>query len=104
MIDKYRRSNTCISMINYHIIFCPRYRRKIFDIPDVESRLKEIIIEVCNNNDIKIIAMGCDRDHIHLFVNASPNIRVSEIVKILKGCTSIKLRKEFKQLRKMPSL
>lgn len=104
MIDKYRRSNTCISMINYHIIFCPRYRRKIFDIPGVESRLKEIIVEVCNNNDIKIIAMECDKYHIHLFVNASSTVGISELVKTIKGCTSIKLRKEFKQLRKMPSL
>lgn len=37
-MDKYFRTATTVSLINYHFVFCPRYRRKIFDIPHVEDR------------------------------------------------------------------
>ena len=37
METKYRRTQTTVSFINYHFVFCPRYRRKIFDIPEVEQ-------------------------------------------------------------------
>ncbi|MCB2351686.1 IS200/IS605 family transposase, partial [Clostridium estertheticum] len=38
MENKYRTTKTTVSLINYHFIFCPRYRRKIFLIPNVEER------------------------------------------------------------------
>lgn len=41
MENKYRRTKTTVSLINYHFVFCPRYRRKIFNIPGVEIRFKK---------------------------------------------------------------
>ena len=45
MKNEYRHTKTTVSMINYHFVFCPRYRRKIFLIPGVEGRFKELIRE-----------------------------------------------------------
>lgn len=64
MENKYRKTKTTVSLINYHFIFCPRYRRKIFDIPNVEERFKEIVKNICSENDIQIIAIECDKDHV----------------------------------------
>ena len=47
IMKEYRKTQTTVSLINYHFIFCPRYRRKIFDIQYVEIRFKEIIKEIC---------------------------------------------------------
>ncbi|MGL4946715.1 MAG: IS200/IS605 family transposase [Cetobacterium sp.] len=103
-MNEYRRTSTTVSLINYHFVFCPRYRRKIFDNSKVEDVFKKTVIEVAEKNDIKILAIECDRDHAHIFVNALPKFSPSDIMKILKGNTSIVLRKEFPLLLKSPSL
>ena len=100
----YRRTNTTVSLINYHFVFCPRYRRKIFDIPGIETRFKELVTSICKENSIEILAMECDKDHTHLFLNALPTISPSDIMNRIKGSTSKQMRDEFDVLNKMPSL
>lgn len=60
MENKYRKTQTNISLINYHFVFCPRYKRKIFNIEGLEDRVfKEIAILhflIMNvNDDLKSI-------------------------------------------------
>lgn len=57
MESNYRKTKTTVSLINYHFVFCPRYRRKIFDIPNVETRFKEIVKEICGELEIEILAI-----------------------------------------------
>ena len=57
MENKYRRTNTTVSLINYHFVFCPRYRRKIFLNSDIENRFKELVKSICNNLEIEILAI-----------------------------------------------
>ena len=104
MENKYRHTNTTVSLINYHFVFCPRYRRKIFVIQDVEKRFKELVKEKCNNLDIEIIAIECDKDHAHIFLNSMPTLSPADIMQQIKGYTSKHLRDEFIELSKMPSL
>lgn len=92
MKNKYKHTKTTVSLINYHIVFCPRYRRKIFNIPGVEERFKELTAMECEKNNIDILAMECHVDHVHM------------LVRQIKGATSNKLREEFSQLENMPSL
>ena len=104
MENKYRRTKTTVSLINYHFVFCPRYRRKIFLIPNVEDRFKYLVKSICKEMDIEIIAMECDKDHTHLFLNCLPTLSPANIRQKIKGITSRALRGEFKELSKMPSL
>ncbi len=104
MENKYRKTKTTISLINYHFIFCPRYRRKIFDIPKVEDRFKDLVNSICEEMEIEIIAIECDKDHTHMFLNCLPTQSPADIMQKIKGVTSRVLRDEFFQLKKMPSL
>lgn len=104
MENKYRKTNTTVSLINYHFVFCPRYRRKIFLIPKVEERFKHMVNFVCEEMEIKIVAIECDKDHAHMFLNCLPTLSPSDIMQKIKGVTSRVLRDEFPQLKKMPSL
>lgn len=104
MENKYRKTKTTVSLINYHFIFCPRYRRKIFDIPNVEDRFKDLVNDICKEMEIEIIAIECDKDHCHIFLNCLPTLSPSDIMKKIKGITSKILRQEFQVLSKMPSL
>ena len=104
MENKYRHTNTTVSLINYHFVFCPRYRRKIFLIPHVEERFKELVKIKCKELEIEIIAIECDKDHTHMFLNCLPTLSPSDIMQQIKGYTSKILREEFLELSKMPSL
>ena len=88
----------------YHFVFCPRYRRKIFLIPKVEERFKELVKIKCKELEIEIIAIECDKDHSHMFLNCLPTLSPSDIMQQIKGYTSKILREEFSELSKMPSL
>jgi len=104
MENKYRTTKTTVSLINYHFIFCPRYRRKIFLIPNVEERFKHMVKFICDELEIEIIAIECDKDHTHMFLNCIPTLSPSDIMQKIKGVTSRVLRDEFNELKKMPSL
>ena len=104
MKNEYKHTRTTVSLINYHLVFCPRYRRKIFNIPGVEERFKELTSIECQMHNIDILAMECHMDHVHMFVSVYPQQSIPDIVKQIKGATSHKLREEFSQLKNMPSL
>lgn len=92
------------SELKYHIVWCTKYRRKVLT-DEIQSRLKELIKEVCDKNGFKIEAMETMEDHIHIFVQASPKDSVHRIVSQLKGFTSFRLREEFKELKsRLPCL
>ncbi len=103
-MSNYKRSKTTVSLINYHFVFCPRYRRKIFLISGVEDRFKCLAKEICESIDIDIIAIECDKDHAHMLLSCPPSLSPSDVMKHIKGRTSKALREEFVKLSKMPSL
>ena len=103
-MNEYKHTKTTVSLINYHLVFCPRYRRKIFNIPGVEDRFKELTRLECQKHNIDIFAMECHNDHVHMFVSVYPQQSIPDVVKVIKGATSHKLREEFPQLMNMPSL
>ena len=104
METKYFRTKTTGSFINYHFVFCPKYRRKIFLIPHVEERFKELTREACEALRIEILAMVCHKDHVHLFLKCWPSQSPAEIMKKIKGASSHALRDEFPRLSGMSSL
>ena len=103
MKQEYRHTQTTVSLINYHFVFCPRYRRKVL-VKDVEQRFKDVLCEICEENDFLIVALEVMPDHIHVFLNALPSISPSDIMAKVKGVTSRRLRQEFKHLQHLPSL
>ena len=104
MINEYRHTSTTVSLINYHFVFCPRYRRKIFNIQNVENSFKALTLSECNSLGISVLAMECHVDHVHLFVSCLPTQSPADIMKSIKGATSHALRDEFPALSRMPSL
>lgn len=103
MGQEYRRTATTVSLINFHFVFCPRYRRKVL-IKQVEIRFKELLAEICHQKDWNIVAMEVMPDHVHLFLNCLPTDSPSDIMAKVKGVTSRIMRQEFKHLAHLPSL
>ena len=99
----YKSNNNIVYSCKYHIVWCPKYRRKIL-VGNVEARLKELIVESCINMNVDIIEMEIMPDHVHILIEVDPQFGVHKVVKNIKGKTSKILRDEFPELKtKLPT-
>ena len=80
--------------IQYHIVWCVKYRRKIIT-EKIENRLIEILNKMADDNGFQILECNTDKDHIHLLVNCSPQHYIPDMIKALKGVSARLLMKEF---------
>ncbi len=101
---EYKSNNNVVYSCKYHIVWCPKYRRKVL-VNGVDTRLKELIIQVCQLIQVEIIEMEIMPDHVHLLLEVDPQFGVHKAVKTIKGRTSRILRQEFPRLKtKLPTL
>ena len=70
----------------------------------IAHRCEEFLKGKCDEKGWKIIELAIQPDHVHIFVQIWPSDSASEVIKELKGITSFHLRKEFPELRKLPSM
>jgi putative transposase len=103
-MNKYKSNNNIVFSCKYHIVWCPKYRRKVL-VGDVEKRLKEIINELALELNVEIIEMETDKDHIHILIDIDPQFGVMKFIRLAKGRSSKLLRDEFQHLKtKLPTL
>src|ERR1019366_349832 len=103
MSAKTRKSGNKVYVVNYHIVFCPKYRRKCL-VGEVKARVEQLIRQKVTELCGEIIALETMPDHVHLFVAMTPDLAPNHIVAQVKGLTSRVCRQEFPHLLKMPSL
>ena len=100
----YKSNNNIVYSCKYHVVWCPKYRRKVL-VGNIETRLKEIITQTCADLSIEIIEMELMPDHVHLLIEVDPQFGIHKAVKQMKGNSSHILREEFPELRtKLPTL
>ncbi len=99
------QSNTTIVYhCHYHVVWCPKYRRKVF-VPPIDERLKVLIQECVEKWGQEFVQVEVMLDHVHLLVGCDPQFGIHRLVKFVKGATAHQLRQEFPQLKKkLPSL
>jgi len=103
MKQEYRHKETSVFLINYHVIFCPKRRRKVLVGP-VRERLIALINETATELDCAVLALEVMPDRVHLVVSAPPDLAPNQIVGRFKGKSSRFLRLEYPDLRRLPSL
>ena len=96
---RYRTSAHSRYTINYHIVFCPKYRRKIFSDFNIEEDIKQAIVELSQQHDWLIEELEMDKDHIHLCLSAPPCYSPSNIVKLLKTWTYKQVYQNHPEIR-----
>lgn len=118
-MDKVKHNNNVNYRCHYHVVWCPKYRRKVITSLDpkldnppidgdpgpVDERLKQIIREVCKETGNDILELETMPDHVHLLVDCDPQYGINRLVRLIKGRTSRYLRSEFPSLkRRLPTL
>jgi len=104
MVRGYIKSETCVHFMNYHYIWCPKYRRNVLT-GKIAKRTEQLINQKIRDLNCEIITLEVMPDHIHLFVISKPTLSPNTLIGQIKGYTSRILRKEFKELRtRIPTL
>lgn len=85
--------------LNYHIVFCPKYRKKVL-IEQISETLDTIIRSICATEDWKILELRILEDHVHIFVSTHPKSSPMEIVKKLKGISARLIFMKFPNFKK----
>lgn len=99
-----KRTRHAAYQINYHLVWCPKFRRPVLA-GKVGERLTELIPPIVEENGGEVLNLTVRPDHVHLFVSFPPTIAINQIVWRVKGRTSHQLRKEFDWLNsRLPSL
>ena len=102
--ERWTTSNKAVYNIGYHLIWCPKYRRKVL-VNAVAARLKELLNEKAADIGVHIETMEIMLDHVHIFVKAPPTLSPHYIVQQFKGFSSRRLRQEFPKLKsRLPTL
>jgi len=100
----YKSDNNVVYSCQYHVVFCPKYRRPVLTKQIIE-RFKQIVLEKQIEYNYQLLEMEILSDHVHLLLDVSPKIGIYTVTTKIKGITSNILRCEFPELKsKLPTL
>jgi putative transposase len=85
-------------MCKYHIVFCPKYRRKII-YGQVRASIRDIIRDLCKWKGVEIIEGHLMPDHIHILVSIPPKYSISAFMGYLKGKSAMMIFERHANLK-----
>ena len=94
-----RRGSHTVSRLTCHIVWVTKYRYHVLE-GDIKKRCRELIIQVCEGEEVQILKGVVSKDHIHIHIEYPPRVSISHLVKRVKGRSSRILQKEFPSLQK----
>ena len=82
-----KSNNKVVYSSKYHVIWCPKYRRKVL-VSDIAKRLEEIMHKTALKYRAEISALEIVPDHVHMLGEVDPQFGIHRFVKNIKGVTS----------------
>ncbi len=99
MMKKQRRKGHTVSRLTAHIVWVTKYRYHVLK-GDIQVRCRDLIKQICDSEDVKILKGVISKDHVHMHIEYAPSKSISNIVKRLKGRTSRRIQEEYPLIRK----
>lgn len=93
-------SRHAVFTLNYHLIICTKYRKKVITKPEITNRIKEITKNISDGFGVEIVNQECDKDHIHILFKAKPKTELTKFINSLKGVTARYVMREFPKIKK----
>lgn len=97
---RFRKSTHSVYKTEYHIVWTPRYRKKLF----VEG-IKQYAEQVLQHpeglaDDIEVIKVNVQLDHIHMVIVIPPRVSVAQTVQYIKSRSAKELKTKFPSMNK----
>ena len=81
--------------LNYHLVQCIKYRKKVLTTPEIIDVLKSRTQSIAEGYGIEILSMETDLDHVHILFKAKPQTDLLKFINNWKSATSKVLRNRF---------
>ena len=98
-MSEYRSNSHSISRLSAHIVWITKYRYHVLH-GEVQKRCRDLIVQICNSENVTILKGVVSKDHVHIHVEYPPSLSISILVKKLKGRSSHHIQQEFPNLKK----
>ena len=95
-----RRTSHAVYDTKYHLVWCPKYRKKLFAQDYLRERAVELFNEIAEEYDFHIEELEVAENHVHVFLSFPPRYSVSEVVKTLKSISARELFREYPSIKK----
>ena len=82
-------------LLQYHIIFVCKYRKKLLMSKQISYDIKQFSYEICQKHKVIIRYMQTDKDHIHYMIETEPTMSISKIVNLMKSYTTYHIWKRY---------
>lgn len=79
-----RHSSHTVTRLTVHLVWVTKYRYHVL-VGDVNSRCRDLLVQVCDAEDVRILSGVVSKDHIHMHIEYPPKLALSDLVKHLKG-------------------
>ena len=86
-MSEYRYGGPTVSRLTVHLVWVTKYRYKVLT-GDIQKRCRELLIQVCDAEDVLILSGVVSKDHIHIHIEYPPSVSISNLVKRMKGRAS----------------
>ena len=94
-----RHNSHSVTRLSAHLVWVTKYRYHVLQ-GDIKVRCRELIIQICDTEDVKILKGVVSKDHVHMPSEYPPAKSISDLVKRLKGRTSRMLQLEYPELKR----
>lgn len=98
-MKEYRYGGHTVSRMTVHLVWVTKYRYKVLE-GDIKNRCRELLIQICDVEDVRILSGVVSTDHVHMHIEYPPSLKISDLVKRLKGRSSRLLQREYPLLEK----
>jgi putative transposase len=95
-----KRASHAVYDTVYHLVWCPKYRKKIFVGEEVRERAEQLIREICEEYGFEIEEMEVAEDHVHILISFPPKHSIGEVVRTIKSISARELFRVFPRLKK----
>ena len=100
MTRKFERLSHSIYECKYHIVFCPKYRYRIFKDDVAEYTRQQIYRLIQQKEKVAVLELNVQAEHVHVVLSIAPKYAVSNIMGYLKGKLAMRLFQRYEKLGK----
>ena len=93
-----RKGSHTTTRLTCHTVWATKYRYHVLR-GDIQKRCRELIIQICDVEEVEILKGVVSKDHVHIHIEYPPRISISQLVKRMKGRTSRMLQQEYPKLK-----
>jgi putative transposase len=95
-----KRTSHAVYDTSYHLVWCPKYRKSIFERTEVKERAVQLIQEISEEYGFEVIEMEIAIDHVNILLSFPPRYSIGEVVRIIKSITARQLFRAFPILKR----